>query len=61
MKGSDSLWQYPKIPDVQNTDDIQILPIEVIGEWDYSDPKKSVFKVINYEQVNICFKEYIDM
>ena len=41
--GKDSLWQYPKIPDVQDTDTIQILPIEVLGEWDYSNPKKSVF------------------
>ena len=56
-----TLWQYPKIPDVQDTDTIQILPNEVIGEWDYSNLKKSVFEIKNCEQVNICFKEYIDI
>ena len=55
----DSLWQYPKISDVQDTDIIQILPIEVIGEWNYSDPKKSIFEVKNCEQINVCFKDYI--
>ena len=61
LNGDDSLWQYPKIPDIQDTDNIQILPIEVIWEWDYSNPKKSVFEVKNCEQVNICFKEYINI
>ena len=56
-----TLWQYPKIPDVQDTDTIQILPNEVIGEWDYSNLKKSVFEIKNCEQVNICFIEYIDI
>ena len=59
--GKDSLWQYPKVSDVQDTDIIQILPIEEIGERDYSDPNKSVFEVKNCEQVNKCFKEYIDV
>ena len=61
LNGKDLLWQYPKIPDIQDTDNIQILPIEVIWEWDYSNPKKSVFEVKNCEQVNICFKEYINI
>ena len=58
---NDSLWHYPAIPDVQDTDIIQILPIEVIGEWDYLDPKKSVFEVKNCKQVNDIFKKHISM
>ena len=61
LPGGDSLWNYPNIPDVQDTDVIQILPMEVVGEWDYSDPKKSVFEVKNYEKINEYFKEYIKM
>ena len=33
LHSQDSLWHYPTIPDVQDTDIAQILPIEVIGEW----------------------------
>ena len=61
LPGGDSLWNYPNIPDVQDTDVIQILPMEVVGEWDYSDPNKSVFEVKNYEKINEYFKEYIKM
>ena len=61
LPGTDKLWQYPQIPDVQDTDIIQILPIEVIGEWDYSNPKKSVFEVKNCKEINAVFKIHIDM
>ena len=59
--GNDMQWNYPNIPDVQDTDVIQILPMEVVGEWDYSNPEKSVFEVKNYEKINEYFKEYIKM
>lgn len=61
LHSQDSLWHYPTIPDVQDTDIIQILPIEVIGEWDYSNPKESVFEVKNVEQVNDIFEKHISM
>ena len=55
----DSLWHYPYSVDIHETDNMQILPIEVIGEWNYTDPNKPLFEVKNCEQVNICFRNSV--
>ena len=57
IPGNNMQWNYPNIPDVQDTDAIQILPMEVVGEWNYSNPEKSVFEVKNDEKIHEYFKE----
>ena len=55
---SNAHWQYPSIDDIQVADLEQILPIDVIGDWDYSNTRKSVFIVDNAEAISLCFQDY---
>ena len=54
-----SLWQYPRNKWKQLAYDIQILPIKVECEWDYSKANKPVLQVTNYNDIQSYFDDYI--
>lgn len=53
---SDEIWQRPKVDDVQSVAMVQIIPLPVEGEWNFSD-RAPKFKVHNYISLDRKMKE----
>ena len=48
------MWQQPKIDDIQSVSMVQLIPLAVTGEWNFSGqaPQSNKFKVSNYESID---------
>ena len=55
--GNEHLWCRPTgRDDIQDTEEIQILPIKVVGEWDFSEDKP-VFLLDNVADIQNSFND----
>ena len=61
ITASNSLyWQYPSnYTDIQDVELVQILPIQIDSEWDYSNSEKSVLVVANVTKISSCFDSHV--
>ena len=60
LKDSDSKWKYPSQEDIQLTDPVQIVDIEVVGEWDLSaDSRKRLFTLSNIKTVLCAVRKHV--
>ena len=55
----DSAWRYSKY-DIQDGEHDQGLPINVLSEWDYSDPEHFILVVKNFDDISSCFQKFIE-
>ena len=55
---SNTIWHYPRWEDIQVAENEQILPVNVVGEWDYSNENKHVLILKNEDKIQSCFEEY---
>ena len=51
---NDLIWTRPRIPDIQDVQEWQILPTDVCGYWDLSGRK---YILTNIEEIRSVFKE----
>ena len=54
---NDLIWAKPRIPDFQDVQEEQILPIDVCGYWDLLGRK---FIMTNIEEIRSVFREIYD-
>ena len=59
VKKSNINWYYPAVQDLEITDDDQFLPVDIIGEWDYSNEDQYIFILKNEDEIISCFEEYV--
>ena len=60
MKGLDSKWKYPSQEDIQLTDPVQIVNVELVGEWDLSaDSRKRLFSLSNIKTVLCAVNKHV--
>ena len=60
LKNSDSKWKYPSQEDIQLTDPVHIVDIEVVGEWDLSaDSRKRLFTLSNIKTVLCAVRKHV--
>ena len=50
-------WIRPEADDVQVVHHVQVLPVNVIGEWDFSK-RHSVYQVVNLEDIQNAFNAF---
>ena len=46
--------------DIQDAERDQILPIDVVAEWDFTDPDNFVLTVNNAQDIAKCFHDFVD-
>ena len=54
-----SMWINPKNDDIQITNDCQVLPCDVDGYWDFSNPQGSTFIVNNVSNIEVAFNNIL--
>ena len=54
-----SMWINPKNDDIQITKDCQVLPCDVDGYWDFSNPQGSTFIVNNVSNIEVAFNNIL--
>ena len=57
VSGDATNWSRPRTDDVQNVRDIQILQVDVQGEWNFRK-RTPTFVVGNREEINEIFQNY---
>ena len=58
LESSDEInWCHPRIDDSQIVRDVQILPIEIKGVWDFRK-RAPTFKINNRDAIENMFKDY---
>ena len=55
-----SMWINPNSDDIQLIKDCQILPCDVDGYWDISNPQCSTFIVYNITDIEVAFKNILE-
>ena len=58
ISGNATHWLRPRNDDVQNIQDIQILQVEVKGEWSFSK-RAPTFIVVNKDEIDGVFQKYV--
>ena len=58
-KLSNILWKYGNFGDIQNVNPEQVLPITVVSDWDYTDPNNFVLRIENFEEITLCFENFV--
>ena len=54
------LWKYPSHEDLQEVGPEQIVPCEVIGEWDMApNSRERLFSVTNVKAISYAFQQYV--
>ena len=59
-KSVNVLWNYPRNKWTQVANDIQILGVDVLCEWDYANQNKNNLHVNNYEEIQSYFDDYVE-
>ena len=59
-KGNRKNWIRPKTDDVQAVNIVQLLPIEVVGDWNFRNERQPVFSVDNAIEIEKVFQQYLD-
>ena len=56
-KGEYGEWVRPERDDVQPVHHVQVLPVNVLGEWDFSK-RLSVYRILNLEDIQNVFNDF---
>ena len=59
-KGKINNWIRPKADDVQAVDVVQLLPIEVVGDWNFCNECHPVLVINNATDIDEVFQQYLD-
>ena len=54
------MWINPNNDDIQIVKDCQVLPCDVDGYWDFSNPQCSIFIVNNVTNIEVAFKYILE-
>ena len=54
------MWINPSNDDMQIVKDCQVLPCDVDGYWDFSNPQCSTFIVNNVTNIEVAFKYILE-
>ena len=59
-KGGIQHWIHPESDDVQVVNLVQLLPIGVVGDWNFSNERHPLFNIVNATGIASVLKHYID-
>ena len=58
---SDQYWIRGKADDVQSVNLVQVIPVSVVGDWNFGNERQPVFVLDNSKDIKLSFDKYIDI